>query len=45
MRRICSKKNELIGNVEKFKGWFKERGYPEDMANKEDNQGHLKLLY
>ena len=35
MRRICSKKKNLVANVRKLKDWFKERGYPEDMVNKE----------
>ena len=35
MRRICSKKSDLVANVRKLKDHFRERGYPEDMANKE----------
>ena len=35
MRRICSTKSDLIANIGKLKDWFKERGYPEDMVNKE----------
>ena len=35
MRRICSKKSNLVANIGKLKDWFKERGYPEDMVNKE----------
>ena len=35
MRRICSKKNDLVANIGKLKEWFKERGYLEDMVNKE----------
>ena len=34
MRRICSKKSDLVANIGKLKNWFKERGYPEDMVNK-----------
>ena len=34
MRRICSKKGDLVANLRKLKDWFKERGYPEDMVNK-----------
>ena len=34
MRRICSKKGDLVVNLRKLKDWFKERGYPEDMVNK-----------
>ena len=35
MRRICSKKSDLVANVRKLKDHFRERGYPEDMANEE----------
>ena len=35
MRRICSKKSDLVANIGKLKDRFKERGYPEDMVNKE----------
>ena len=35
MRIICSKKSNLFAHVRKLKDWFKERGYPEDMVNKE----------
>ena len=35
MRRICSKKSDLVANVRKLKDWFKGGGYPEDMVNKE----------
>ena len=35
MRRIYSKKSDLVANVRKLKDWFKERGYPEDMVNME----------
>ena len=35
MRRICSKKSDLVANVRKLKDWFKEKGYPDDMVNKE----------
>ena len=35
MRRICCKKSDLVANIGKLKDWFKERGYPEDMVNKE----------
>ena len=35
MRRICSKKSDLVANIGKLKDWFKERDYPEDMVNKE----------
>ena len=44
MRRISSKKSDLVPNVWKLKDWFKERGYPEDMINKE-TKGHLKVLH
>ena len=32
MRKTCSKKSVNVG---KLNDWFKERGYPEDMVNKE----------
>ena len=35
MRRICSKKSDLVANIGKLQVWFKERGSPEDMVNKE----------
>ena len=35
MRRICSKKSDLVANVGKLKDWLKERAYSEDMINKE----------
>ena len=35
MKRICSKKRDLVSNIGKLKDWFKERDYPEDMVNKE----------
>ena len=35
MRRICSKKSDLVATVRMFKDWFKEKGYPEDMVSKE----------
>ena len=34
MRRICSKKSDVVANVRKLKDWFKERGYP-DIVNKD----------
>ena len=34
-RRICSKKSDFAANVRKLIDWLKERGYPEDMVNKE----------
>ena len=35
MRRICFKRSNLVANVEKLKHWFRERGYLEDMVNKD----------
>ena len=35
MKRICSKKSDLVTSVRKLKDWLKEGGYPEDMVNKE----------
>ena len=34
MRRIRSKKSDLVANVKKLKNWFRERGSLEDMVNK-----------
>ena len=33
-KRICSGRNDLIGNVNKLKGWFRERVYPEKIVKK-----------
>ena len=44
MRRICSRRIDLDANVKKFKDWFKQRDYSEDMVNKE-TRGHLKILH
>ena len=36
MKRICSRRSEdLLVNVNKLKDWFRERGYPEEIVNKE----------
>ena len=35
MKRICSTKSAVAANVRNLKDCFKERGYPEDMVNKE----------
>ena len=35
MRRICSKKSDLVANVRKLKDWLKEKGYPQGVVNKE----------
>ena len=35
MRRNYSKRCDLVANVKKLKNWFRERGYPENMINKE----------
>ena len=35
MKRICSTKSAVVANVRNLKDYFKERGYPEDMVNKE----------
>ena len=34
MRRICSKKSDVVANVRKLKDSFKERDYP-DIVNKD----------
>ena len=45
MRRICSKKSDLVANFGKLKDYFKEKGYPEDMVNRETKRklGSLSL--
>ena len=45
MRRICSKKSDLVANIGKLKDWFKERGYPEDMVNKETKRALESPLF
>ena len=35
MKRICSRRSNLIVSINKLKNWFKERGYPEEIVNKE----------
>ena len=35
MKRICSRRSDLIVNINKIKHWFRERGYPEEIVNKE----------
>ena len=35
MRRNCSKRSDLVANAKKLKDWFRERGYPYDIVNKE----------
>ena len=49
MRRILSMRSDLVANVKKLKDWFTERGYIEDMVNKETKRaletsslGHFK---
>ena len=38
-RRICSRTSDLVANVRKLKDWFRERGFPEDIFNKESKRG------
>ena len=35
MKRLCSRRSDLIVNINKLKDWFRERGYPEEKVNKE----------
>ena len=35
MKRICSRRSDFIVNKNKLKDWFRERGYPEEIVNKE----------
>ena len=34
MRKICSKRSDLVANARKLKYWFRERSYTKDMVNK-----------
>ena len=38
MKRICSRRSDLIVNINKIKDWFRERGYPKEIVNKETKQ-------
>ena len=38
MKIICNKRSDLVANVRKLKDWFRGRGHPEDMVNKETNR-------
>ena len=38
MKRICSRRSDLIVNINKLKDWFRERGYPKEIVNKEIKQ-------
>ena len=38
MKRICSRRSDLIVNKNKLKDWFRERGYQEEIVNKETKQ-------
>ena len=42
MKRICFREKDLIVNISKLKDWFRERGYPEEIVNKETKRA-LKL--
>ena len=35
MKRICCRRSGPIVNINKLKHWFRERGYPEEIVNKE----------
>ena len=35
MKRICSRRSDLIVNINKLKDWFRESDYPEEIVNKE----------
>ena len=35
MKRICSRISDLIVNIIRLKDWFRERGFPEEIVNKE----------
>ena len=45
MKRICSRRRDLIVNINKLNNWFRERGYPKEIVNKETRkQKDLKSL-
>ena len=35
MKRICSRRSDLIVIINKLEDWFREKGYPEEIVNKE----------
>ena len=35
MKRLCSRRSDLIVNINKLKDWFREKGYPDEIVNKE----------
>ena len=35
MKRICSRRSNLVVNINKLKVWLRERCYPEEIVNKE----------
>ena len=45
MRRIFSKKSDLVANVRKLKDWINEKGYPEDTVNKETKRALESPLF
>ena len=38
MKRICSRRSDLIVIINKLKDWFRERSYPEEIVNKGKKQ-------
>ena len=38
MKRICSRRSDLIVNINKLKDWFREMRYLEEIVNKETKQ-------
>ena len=38
MKRICSRRSDLIVNINKLKDWFREMRYLEEVVNKETKQ-------
>ena len=40
LKRICSKRNDLITHVEDLKKWFRKRDYPDDFL---DNPSFINL--
>ena len=35
MKRTCSRRSDIIVNINKLKDWYRERGYPKEIVNKE----------
>ena len=38
MKIICSRRSDVIVNINKLKDWFRERGYPEEISIRKQNE-------